>query len=239
MVERDYDFGESVVYGLGSGLGWALAIVALAGIREKLKYSDVPDGLQGPGHHLHHRRPDVAWLHVFFRDPALNAGGQGERKRSMETVVLGVVMFTAIVLALVAVILVARSRLVATGNVKIEINEERVIEAPVGGKLLGALAEAKLFVASACGGGGTCAQCRVRILEGGGAILPTETSLVTKREAAHGDRLSCQVAVKQDMKIEVPREVFGVQRWSARCARITTSPPLSRNWCWSYRKAKT
>ncbi len=130
----------------------------------------------------------------------------------METVVLGVVMFTAIVLAMVTIILLARSRLVATGTVKIEINEERVIDVPVGGKLLGALAEAKLFVASACGGGGTCGQCRVRILEGGGAILPTETSFVTKREAAHGDRLSCQVAVKQDMKIEVPREVFGVQR---------------------------
>ena len=130
----------------------------------------------------------------------------------METVVLGVVMFTAIVLAMVTVILFARSRLVATGTVKIEINEERVIEAPVGGKLLGALAEAKLFVASACGGGGTCGQCRVRIFEGGGAILPTETSHINKREAAHGDRLSCQVAVKQDMKIEVPREVFGVQR---------------------------
>ena len=130
----------------------------------------------------------------------------------METVVLGVVMFTAIVLAMVTVILFARSRLVATGTVKIEINEERVIETPVGGKLLGALADAKLFVASACGGGGTCGQCRVRIFEGGGAILPTETSHINKREAAQGDRLSCQVAVKQDMKIEVPREVFGVQR---------------------------
>jgi Na+-transporting NADH:ubiquinone oxidoreductase subunit F len=121
-------------------------------------------------------------------------------------------MFTAIVLAMVTIILFARSRLVASGTVKIEINEEREIEVPVGGKLLGALADAKLFVASACGGGGTCGQCRVRVFEGGGAILPTETSLVTKREAAQGDRLSCQVAVKQDLKIEVPREVFGVQR---------------------------
>jgi len=130
----------------------------------------------------------------------------------MQTVILGVMMFTVVVLAMVTIILFARSKLVATGTVKIEINEERVIEAPVGGKLLGALAEAKLFVASACGGGGTCGQCRVRILEGGGAILPTETSHINKREAARGDRLSCQVAVKQDMKIEVPREVFGVKR---------------------------
>ncbi len=130
----------------------------------------------------------------------------------MQTVVLGVLMFTIVVLAMVTIILFARARLVATGTVKIEVNGERVLEAPVGGKLLGALAEAKLFVASACGGGGTCGQCRVRILEGGGAILPTETSLINKREALRGDRLSCQVAVKQDMKIEVPREVFGVKR---------------------------
>ena len=130
----------------------------------------------------------------------------------MLTVILGVVMFTGIVLALVFVILAARSRLVATGTVDILVNDEKTINARVGGKLLGALAEAKLFVASACGGGGTCGQCRVKVLEGGGAILPTETSLITKREAARGDRLSCQVVVKQDMKIEVPREVFGVKR---------------------------
>jgi Na+-transporting NADH:ubiquinone oxidoreductase subunit F len=130
----------------------------------------------------------------------------------MLTVILGVVMFTGIVLALVFVILAARSRLVATGTVDILVNDEKTINAKVGGKLLGALAEAKLFVASACGGGGTCGQCRVKVLEGGGAILPTETSLITKREAARGDRLSCQVVVKQDMKIEVPREVFGVKR---------------------------
>jgi len=130
----------------------------------------------------------------------------------MLTIILGVVMFTGIVLALVFVILAARSRLVATGSVDILVNDERTISAKVGNKLLGALADAKLFVASACGGGGTCGQCRVRVLEGGGTILPTETSLINKREAARGDRLSCQVVVKQDMKIEVPREVFGVKR---------------------------
>ena len=130
----------------------------------------------------------------------------------MLTVILGVVMFTGIVLALVFVILAARSRLVATGTVDILVNDEKTINAKVGSKLLGALAEARLFVASACGGGGTCGQCRVKVLEGGGAILPTETSLITKREAARGDRLSCQVVVKQDMTIEVPREVFGVKR---------------------------
>ena len=130
----------------------------------------------------------------------------------MLTIILGVVMFTAIVLALVGVILAARSRLVATGSVDILVNEERTINAKVGSKLLSALGDAKLFVASACGGGGTCGQCRVRVLDGGGVILPTETSIINKREAARGDRLSCQVVVKDDMKIEVPREVFGVKR---------------------------
>lgn len=129
---------------------------------------------------------------------------------------LGVGFFTAIVLVLVALILFAKSRLVPSGNIKISINGEKDIEVPAGGKLLGALADNGLFVPSACGGGGTCAQCRVKIHEGGGSILPTEESHITKREASCGDRLSCQVAVKQDMKIEVPEEVFGVKKWSCK-----------------------
>ncbi|MEM7194228.1 MAG: NADH:ubiquinone reductase (Na(+)-transporting) subunit F [Pseudomonadota bacterium] len=133
----------------------------------------------------------------------------------MTTFLLGVVLFTAIVLVLVTIIMVARSRLVATGNVDIVINDERTISVPAGGKLLQTLAEQKLFVSSACGGGGTCAQCRVKVHSGGGSILPTEESHITKREALSGDRLSCQVAVKQDMQIEVPEEVFGVKKW--RC----------------------
>ena len=128
---------------------------------------------------------------------------------------LGVGFFTIIVLALVTIILFAKSKLVATGNVKISINGEKELEVPAGGKLLGVLADNGLFVPSACGGGGTCAQCRVKIHDGGGSILPTEETHITKREASCGDRLSCQVAVKQDMKIEVPEEVFGVKQW--RC----------------------
>ncbi len=131
----------------------------------------------------------------------------------MQEIILGVALFTAIVLALVTMILVARSKLVPSGNVKIVVNGEKTIEAPTGGKLLGTLADAGLFVPSACGGGGTCAQCRVQIHEGGGSILPTEESHITKREAKQGDRLSCQVTVKQDMKINVPEEVFGVKKW--------------------------
>ena len=129
---------------------------------------------------------------------------------------LGVGFFTAIVLILVALILFAKSKLIPSGNIKISINGEKDIEVPAGGKLLGVLADNGLFVPSACGGGGTCAQCRVKIHEGGGSILPTEQSHITKREAACGDRLSCQVAVKQDMQIEVPEEVFGVKKWQCK-----------------------
>ncbi len=96
-------------------------------------------------------------------------------------------MFTGVVLSLVFIIMLARSRLVASGKVSILVNDEKTIETGVGAKLLGALAESKLFVASACGGGGTCGQCRVRILEGGGAILPTERSHInTQREEQRG-----------------------------------------------------
>ncbi len=125
---------------------------------------------------------------------------------------LGVVFFTTIVLILVFVILAARSRLVASGDVAVVVNEDRELHVPVGSKLMNALADEGLFVASACGGGGTCGQCRVRVLTGGGAILPTETSLINKRDAADHYRLSCQVTVKQDMEVRVPDEVFGVRR---------------------------
>jgi Na+-transporting NADH:ubiquinone oxidoreductase subunit F len=131
----------------------------------------------------------------------------------MATFSLGIILFTLIVLALVAIILAARSKLVSSGNVNITINGEKTISVPAGGKLLQTLAEQKLFVPSACGGGGTCAQCRVKVHSGGGSILPTEESHITKREASCGDRLSCQVAVKQDMEVEVPEEVFGVKKW--------------------------
>jgi Na+-transporting NADH:ubiquinone oxidoreductase subunit F len=133
----------------------------------------------------------------------------------METFTLGVLLFTMIVITLVTVIIFAKSKLVSTGDVNITINGEKTITVPAGGKLLQTLAAQKLFVPSACGGGGTCAQCRVKIHSGGGSILPTEEGHISRREASCGDRLSCQVAVKQDMKIEVPEEVFGVRKW--RC----------------------
>ena len=129
------------------------------------------------------------------------------------TIVYGVGMFTAIVLALVMVILAARSRLVSSGNVSIEINGGTTIEVPAGGKLLQTLADANLFLASACGGGGTCAQCKCQVSDGGGSMLPTEESHFTRRQANDGWRLSCQTPVKQDMRIQIPEEVFGVKQW--------------------------
>ncbi len=126
---------------------------------------------------------------------------------------LAIGMFTAIVLALVVMILIARARLVSDGDVTININGERTITVPAGGKLLQTLASNEIFLSSACGGGGTCAQCKCVINSGGGEMLPTEESHFTKREGKEGWRLSCQVAVKQDMDIEIPEEIFGVKKW--------------------------
>jgi len=130
-------------------------------------------------------------------------------------IILGVVMFTVIVLSLVAIILAARAQLVSSGDVAILVNDDQdsLIKTPAGGKLLQTLANEGLFLSSACGGGGTCAQCKCKVLDGGGSMLATEKTYFTKREEAEGWRLSCQVPVKQDMKIEVPEEVFGVKKW--------------------------
>jgi Na+-transporting NADH:ubiquinone oxidoreductase subunit F len=131
---------------------------------------------------------------------------------------LGIGLFTMIILVLVAVILAARSRLVLSGNAHVLINGERDVEMPVGTRLLQGLADAGILVPSACAGGGTCGQCRVRVMSGGGAILPTERSLINKRDAAHHYRLSCQVAVKQDLVVQVPDEVFGVRKYECTVA---------------------
>ena len=136
----------------------------------------------------------------------------------MFEIFLGIATFTLVVLLLVAVILIARARLVQSGDVTISINNdpEKAIVVAAGGKLLNALSSEKVFVSSACGGGGTCGQCVVKILEGGGTILPTELTHISKREAREGARLSCQVAVKEDMKIEIPAEVFGIRKWTCK-----------------------
>ncbi len=125
----------------------------------------------------------------------------------------GVLLFTTVVLALVALILVARGFLVSTGAVKIMVNGQKEIEVAAGGKLMNALGDAGIFVSSACGGGGTCAQCLVKVEAGGGDLLETEKGHINKKMAREGCRLSCQVAVKQDMSVEVPEEAFETKKW--------------------------
>ena len=132
---------------------------------------------------------------------------------NIQEILLAIGMFTGIVLALAVFIIAARAKLVSSGDVDIEINGERTITVPAGGKLLQTLAANNIFLSSACGGGGTCAQCKCQVHDGGGEMLPTEESHFTKREAKEGWRLSCQTPVKQSMKIEVPEEVFGVKKW--------------------------
>ncbi|MFM2248853.1 MAG: NADH:ubiquinone reductase ((+)-transporting) subunit [Pseudomonadota bacterium] len=133
----------------------------------------------------------------------------------MLTGVLGIVMFTVIILALVAILMVAKAKLVPSADVKIIINGD--VSNPVitrsGGTLLGALAEKKIFIPSACGGKGSCGVCRVHVHKGGGEMLPTEQGWISRGEAREGCRLSCQVKVKQDMEIEVEPEVFSVKKW--------------------------
>ena len=131
------------------------------------------------------------------------------------TAISGVIMFTAIIMSLVVVILVARSRLVSSGKVTININDnpDNNVTTAAGGKLLQTLAGEGIFLSSACGGGGTCGQCRCKVLDGGGSILPTEEGHFTQGEIREGMRLACQVAVKQDMKIEIDPEFFDVKKW--------------------------
>ncbi|WON76346.1 NADH:ubiquinone reductase (Na(+)-transporting) subunit F [Serratia sp. UGAL515B_01] len=130
-------------------------------------------------------------------------------------IILGVVMFTCIVMMLALLILFAKSKLVNTGDIAVEVNgdQDKSFTAPAGDKLLNMLSSQGIFVSSACGGGGSCGQCRVVIKEGGGDILPTELSHISKREAKEGCRLACQVNVKQNLKIELPEEIFGVKKW--------------------------
>ncbi len=135
----------------------------------------------------------------------------------MTTVVLGVGMFTFTIVALVGLLMMARRQLVVTGEVTITVNgdPEKALCTSAGSTLLGTLAANRIFIPSACGGKGSCGVCTLTVTEGGGAILPTELSHISRGEARDGVRLSCQVKVKQDMSIELPPEVFSVRQW--RC----------------------
>jgi Na+-transporting NADH:ubiquinone oxidoreductase subunit F len=125
-------------------------------------------------------------------------------------------IFTGTLVAIGAVILWVMARMVPQGDVHILVNGERDVTAATGVKLLGALAEAGIFVPSACGGGGTCGQCKVKVLKGGGELLPTEAALITKREAREGERLACQVTVFADLETRVDDDVFGVKKWACK-----------------------
>lgn len=135
-----------------------------------------------------------------------------------ETIAIGVLMFTGVILSLVVVLMLAKSKLVAGGEVDVVINDDaaNAICVKTGSTLLNALADQKIFIPSACGGKGSCGVCKVNVIEGGGAILPTEPPHITRREFREGSRLSCQVKVKQDMKIRVPTEVFSVRQWKCK-----------------------
>ncbi|PRX44869.1 NADH:ubiquinone reductase (Na(+)-transporting) subunit F [Salegentibacter salegens] len=137
----------------------------------------------------------------------------------MTVIIASIVVFLALILILVSVLLGAKAKLAPSGPVTININGEKDMDVGSGGTLLSTLGDNKLFLPSACGGGGTCVQCKCIVEEGGGAILPTEEPHFTRKEIAQGWRLGCQVKVKEDMKITIPEEVFGIKKWEATVVR--------------------
>jgi Na+-transporting NADH:ubiquinone oxidoreductase subunit F len=136
----------------------------------------------------------------------------------MGEILLGVAMFTVVTLLVVGVLLAARRKLVATGDVTIVINDdpEKSLRVPAGGTLLGTLADRKIFIPSACGGKGACGVCDVVVKDGGGQLLPTETGYISRGEAKRGHRLACQVKVKRDLRIEIAPEIFSVRKWQCQ-----------------------
>ena len=137
----------------------------------------------------------------------------------MTVIIASVVVFLVLILLLVSILLGAKAKLVPSGPVTISVNGEKDLTVGSGGTLLSTLGENKLFLPSACGGGGTCIQCKCIVTDGGGSILPTEEPHFTRKEIAQGWRLGCQVKVKEDMKIQIPEEVFGIKKWEATVVR--------------------
>ncbi|RWX44046.1 NADH:ubiquinone oxidoreductase, Na(+)-translocating, F subunit, partial [Candidatus Electrothrix aarhusensis] len=131
----------------------------------------------------------------------------------MLEIIAAVLTFLALQFLLVTLIVLAKKKLLPDGEVTIEINEKKELQVKPGGRLLTTLANEEIFISSACGGGGSCGQCRVTVKEGGGSILPTERGYISRREAKQGMRLACQVQVKRDMNIEVPPEMLETRKW--------------------------
>lgn len=134
----------------------------------------------------------------------------------MTEIYYGVSCFLAIQFVLVTIIVIAKKTLLPSGEITININEEKSFQAKPGGKLLTTLSEQGIILSSACGGGGSCGQCRCIVKEGGGAILPTEKGKINNRDAKRGVRLSCQVAVKRDLRIEIPPEMLEAKKWHGK-----------------------
>jgi Na+-transporting NADH:ubiquinone oxidoreductase subunit F len=130
-----------------------------------------------------------------------------------QLIVLSLIVFLSIILLLVSILLYAKSKLTATGPVKIRINGEKELVVNAGNSLLATLSQQKLFLPSACGGGGTCGLCKCQVLEGGGSVLPTEVGFFTRKQINEHWRLGCQVKVRSDMEIVVPEEVLGIKKW--------------------------
>ena len=128
-------------------------------------------------------------------------------------ILVSVGVFLLLTLLLVVILLVAKSKLVPSGNVKLTVNGEKELEVPIGGTLLNTLQGQNIYLSSACGGSGSCGQCRCRVVEGGGEIRPTETGFFSRKEQKEHWRLSCQTTVKEDMQVIVPESVFGVKEW--------------------------
>lgn len=133
----------------------------------------------------------------------------------MSPILASIVFSLILILILVAILLVAKAKLLPSGKVKVLINGEKEIEVEMGSTLLTTLSNEKIFLPSACGGGGTCLQCECHVLKGGGEALPTEVPNFTRKELAAGARLGCQVKVKEDMEITIPEEIFGIKKFEA------------------------
>ena len=135
-------------------------------------------------------------------------------------IITAIVVFFVVTIVLVAVLLYAKSKLTSSGEVKININDDKELMVESGNTLLSTLGDNGIFLPSACGGGGACGMCRVQVLDGGGDILPTEVNFFTRRQQQEHWRLACQVKVKQDLKIQVPESVLGVKKWPIQMFRL-------------------
>ena len=205
MQERQYStIIEATSFALGSGVGWYLAIVAIAAIREKIKIFKCSSRAKRFRNYLYNYWFNGYCFHVFHGNKNLIM---------IYTIFAAVVFFLLVILTLVSVLLFAKSKLLPSGEVTLTINGQKDIRINPGGTILGTLGDNKIFLPSACGGGGTCAMCKCQVNSGGGEILPTEKPYFSRKEIQDNWRLGCQVKIKNDMDINIPEEIFGIKKW--------------------------